>query len=67
MSRQRAPWITRNEAMTKAECHRCGGMSIYMFLSHWFVNGRHFTKWKWWREFKRTHKKCVERKTNESN
>lgn len=49
-----------NDAYT-ARCERCGGISQFRFMRDWFGPGKHFTFWRWWGEFKKAHRDCVER------
>lgn len=50
-------WVHRDGC--NAYCSRCGGKSI--FVHGVTVNGRLYKYWRWWKEFKRHHAKCVER------
>lgn len=62
MTTKRANWISKENNI--ATCKRCGAISKYMKLIDWYTTSyspveKNFLYWKWWKEFKKCHKKCV--------
>ena len=58
MGSKTPPWCKRED--DTATCSRCGGISQYVFFID-DVTKKRYRYWYWWKQFKKHHRKCIER------